>query len=416
MVPGRVFSKDVPSQHITMGCIGMGRMGQGDLRSFLGFHDLRVLAVCDVDRNRAEDAKRIVDNAYAGRGEQGQGKGCDVYGDYRELLERADIDSVMICTPDHWHALPAIAAARRGMDIFLEKPLTLTVEEGRLLSDTVQLYGRILQVGSQQRSDSRFRFACELVRNGRIGGLEKVLVGVDVDPATGLRPSMPVPEHLDYEFWLGPAPWYPYTEDRVHPEKGYGRPGWLRVRDYGAGMITGWGAHHMDIAHWGAGLDRWGPVTVEGSAEFPRDGIWDVHGPFEIKYTYENGLQIIFADNKKNPQGIQFIGSDGWVRVARGQITAEPQSLLKEVIGPKEIHLYKSQDHKANFLECVRSRRETVASVEVGHRSCSVCLLGDIAIRLGRKLRWDPAQERFMDDDEANRRLSVPMRAPWTLG
>jgi predicted dehydrogenase len=388
-------------------------MGLADLKEVLGFEQAQVVAVCDVDSKRVKHAQELVETHYGRQSTTGAYKGCATYKDFRNLLARDDIDAVLICTPDHWHALPAIAAAKAGKDIFLQKPLTLTIKEGRVLSDTVRRYGCVFQVGSQQRSDSRFRFACELVRNGRIGKLNTVKVGFGVDPATGPQPPQPVPEQLDYDMWLGPAPWSAYTEERVHPQDGYGRPGWLCIADYGAGMITGWGSHHNDIAQWGMGTEFSGPVEIEGQTEYPKDGLWDVHGAFRIEYTYANGVKVICADNEKNKQGILFEGTEGWVYVDRGKIDAQPKSLLSSTISPNEIHLYKSNNHKANFLECIKSRAETAAPVEVGHRSCSVCLLGEIAMRLGRKLKWDPELEQFFNDEQANRMLSRTMRSPW---
>lgn len=410
-----VLGAGAASNKITVGCIGVGRMGLGDMREVLGFKEAQVVAVCDVDSRRTRNAQRIVEQRYSARSKNGSFKGCAGYSDFRELVAREDIDAVLIATPDHWHALPAIAAAKAGKDIFLQKPLTLTIEQGRVLSDTVQRYGCIFQVGSQQRSDTRFRFACELVRNGRIGKLHTIKVGFGTDPATGPEPTMPVPEGLDYDMWLGPAPWVKYTEKRVHPRNSYDRPGWLRIQDYGAGMITGWGSHHLDIAQWGMGTELSGPVEVEGRAEYPKDGLWDVHGDFRIEYIYANGVKLICMDNKRNKQGVLFEGTEGWVYVKRGHIDAHPKSLLTSTIEPNELHLYKSNNHKANFLECIKSRAETIAPVEIGHRSCTVCLLGDIAMRLGRKLKWNPQQERFVDDAEANRMVSRPMRSPWYL-
>jgi predicted dehydrogenase len=293
--------------------------------------------------------------------------------------------------------------------------MSLTIREGRILSDTVRRYGRIFQIGSQQRSDSRFRQACELVRNGRIGELKTVKVGFGTDPGTTPTATMPVPDALDYDFWLGPAPWAPYTEKRVHPQKGYGRPGWLRIADYGAGMITGWGSHHNDIAQWGMGTEYTGPVEIEGEGVFPTDGLWDVHGKFSITYKYANGVVVTCADTDRNKEGILFEGTEGWVYVTRGHIDANPKSLLTSTIKPDEIHLYKSTDHKANFYECIKSRKETVAPAEVAHRSCSVCLLGDIAMQTGRKLKWNPKTEQFVNDDDANKLLSKPMRSPWRV-
>jgi len=415
VVPASVFGVNAPSNRIVVGCIGVGRMGLGDMKEVLGFKQAQVVAVCDVDSKRVVHAQQLVEKHYAAQSTSGTYKGCAGYKDFRELVARDDIDAVTISTPDHWHALPAIAAAKAGKDIFVQKPLTLTIEEGRVLSDTVQRYGRVIQVGSQQRSESEFRFACELVRNGRIGKLQTVKVGFGTDPATEPQPPMPIPENLNYDMWLGPAPWAEYTEKRVHPQNDYSRPGWLRIQDYGAGMITGWGSHHLDIAQWAMDTELTGPVEIVGQAEYPKDGLWDVHGEFRIEYTYANGIKLICADNKKNKQGILFEGTEGWVYIKRGQLDAHPKSLLTSTIGPNETNLYKSNNHKANFLECIKSRAETVAPVEVGHRSCTVCLLGDVAMRLGRKLKWDPDQEQFIDDAEANRMLSRPMRSPWHL-
>lgn len=415
IVPSRVFGAGAPSERITVGCIGVGRMGTGDLREALGFDQVQVVAVCDVDAHRVEAAKTLVESHYAGRTGGAAYQGCATHGDFRELLARDDIDAVQIVTPDHWHAIPAIEAARAGKDIFLQKPLSLTLEEGRVVSDTVRQCGRIFQIGSQQRSDGRFRKACELVRNGRVGKLHTIKVGFGIDPGCEPQPVMPVPEWLDYDMWLGPAPWAPYTRRRVHPEKISDRPGWLRISDYSAGMITGWGSHHNDIAQWGMGTEHTGPVEIEGRAEFPKDGLWDVHGEFHIEYTYANGVKVICADNTENKQGVVFEGSDGWVYVRRGFIDAHPKSLLEETIGPDETKLYVSNNHKANFYDCVKSRAETIAPAEVAHRSCSVCLLGDIAMRLGRKLHWDPEKERFANDEQANRMMSRTMRSPWRL-
>ncbi|TKJ39494.1 MAG: oxidoreductase [Planctomycetes bacterium B3_Pla] len=415
IVPASVFGADAPSNRITFGFIGVGRMGMGDMREILGFKQAQVVAVCDVDSNRVKNAKKTVETHYGRQSAGGAYKGCRTYGDYRDLVAQADIDAVCIATPDHWHVLPAIAAAKAGKDIFLQKPLSLTIEEGRVLSDTVARYGRVFQVGSQQRSDARWRHACELVRNGRIGKLHTVKVGFGTDPGTGPEPTMPVPGVLDYDFWLGPTPPAAYTEKRVHPKEGYGRPGWLRIAAYGAGMITGWGAHHNDIAQWGMGTEHTGPVEIEGQAEYPRDGLWDVHGNFSIEYTYANGVKVICADSKKNKQGVLFEGTEGWVYVKRGQVDTQPKSLMTSTIGPDETQLYRSNSHKGNLLECIKSRAETVAPVEIGHRSCTVCLLGDIAMKLGQKLKWDPEKERFTNNDRANRMLWRPMRSPWRL-
>ncbi|MEN6574822.1 MAG: Gfo/Idh/MocA family oxidoreductase [Phycisphaerales bacterium] len=416
IVPASVFGAEAPSERITVGCIGVGRMGTGDLTEALGIKQVQVVAVCDLDSRRVELARKKVESFYANRSPAGEYKGCAAYGDFRELIARSDIDAVQISTPDHWHTIPTIEAAKAGKDIFLQKPLSLTITEGRLVSDTVRRYGRVFQIGSQQRSERKFRQGCELVRNGRIGKIHTIKVGFGTDPGCEVKPEMPVPENLNYEMWLGPAPWAPYTEERVHPQNSItARPGWLRISDYGAGMITGWGSHHLDIAHWGMGTEFTGPVEIEGHAEFPQNGLWDVHGDFHIEYTYANGVKLIAADEKVHKNGIRFEGDKGWVFVTRGGIAAEPKSLLQETIGPGETKLYVSDYHKGNFYECVKSRAETIAPVEVAHRSCSACLLGDIAMRTGRKLKWDPAKEQFLGDDAATAMLSRTMRAPWTL-
>lgn len=415
VITSTVRGADAPSNKITVGCIGLGRMGVIDMKEILGFGQTRIVALCDVDIKRAKHAKEIAEKHYSLRGSNGTYKGCSIYQDFRELIVRKDIDVVSIVSVDHWHAFHAIAAAKAGKDIFLQKPLTLTIEEGRVLSDTIHRYGCVLQVGTQQRSDSKFRFACELVRNGRIGKLRTIKVGIPEDVGTSLQPEMPIPKNLDYDMWLGPTPSVPYTEQRVHPQNDYGRPGWLRISDYCCGMITAWGVHHNDIAQWGMGTEYTGPVEIEGRAEYPKDGLWDVHGKFHVEYTYANGVKLICASNTENKQGVVFEGTEGWIYVKRGYMDANPKSLLTSVIGPNEIQLYKSKNHKKNFFDCVRSRAETAAPVEVGHRSTSVCILGFIAMQLGRKLKWNPVQERFINDDEANRMLVRPNRSPWFL-
>ena len=411
IVSARILrAQEAPSSQIVMGCIGIGRMGMGDLRGYLG--RTQIVAVCDVDANRAAQAKAEVEKHYASRLRQGEYKGCAAYGDFRDLVARQDIDAVHIATPDHWHMIPAIEACRHGKDVYCQKPLSLTIREGQAAVEAVRRYGRVLQVGSQQRSDARFRFACELVRNGRIGRVQTVRVGLPTDPGTTVQPVMPVPEGLDYDFWLGPAPWAPYTVERVHPQKGYGRPGWLRISDYSGGMMTGWGAHHVDIAQWGLGTELTGPVEIEGRGEFPSNGLWDVHGKFRVECRYADGVRMILDDG---PNGVRFEGTEGWVFVTRGKIDAEPKSLLNETLAPEEVHLYKSVNHQENFIACVRSRQDPVANVEAGHRSAAICHLGNIAMLLKRPLRWDPVKEEFPGDAEANCWLDRPKREPWRL-
>ncbi len=358
-------------------------------------------------------------------------KGISVYGDYRELLADERIDAVLISTPDHWHVIPAIDAAMAGKDIYLQKPASLTIAEGRELSNAIHRTGRILQIGSQQRSISpwpQFKRACELVRNGRIGEVHTIYIGLPGDPAGKIEPEMPIPDNLDYDFWLGPTPYVYYTEKRVHPQADYSRPGWLRCEQFGAGMITGWGAHHIDTAHWGMGTEFTGPIEIQADAKFPEKGLWNVHGDFKVKAKYENGVTMHISG--EYPNGVKFAGSEGWIFVSRGAysvtasdpagvaenakaLNASDPKILTSEIGPNEIHLYKSPEQHGNWLDCIRSRRQPVAPVEVGHRSCSACLVSHIAMKLPRTLYWDPVHERFRNDDEANSMLSRTRRLEW---
>jgi predicted dehydrogenase len=389
----------------------------------------RIVAVCDLDRNRAQDAKKLVEDHYSQHPPKKKYKGVQTYEDYRQLLANKDIDAVVISTPDHWHAIPAIDAARAGKDIYLQKPTSLTISEGRLLSNAVQKSGRVFQIGSQQRSSPQFRYAAELVRNGRIGKLQTVYVGLPGDPSGEEEAEMPVPSTLNYDMWLGSTPEVYYTEKRVHPQTGYDRPGWLRCEQFGAGMITGWGSHHIDCAHWAMDTEYTGPVEVSGWAEFPTHGLWDVHGKFQTEARYANGVKMVVSNEL--PNGIKFEGTEGWIFVTRGNYTATASdpvkpgetkpleasnpALLSSVISPTEIHLYESSDHHGNWLDSIISRKPTIAPVEIAHRSCSACLIHHIAMKLKRPVYWDPEKEQFTNDEEANRMLARPMRAPYQI-
>jgi predicted dehydrogenase len=374
------------------------------MKSFLWHDRVQVVAVCDVDRGHRDDAKETAEKHYAEHKPSGEFKGIDTYGDFREVLARDDIDVVTIATPDHWHAPIAIAAAKAGKDMYCEKPLTRTIAEGRALSDTVRRTGRVLQVGSQQRSDRRFRLACELVRNGRIGSLHTIRVYLPGGDETGLHPPAPVPEGFDYDFWLGPAPWAPYAKERCHYN-------WRHQWDYAGGKLADWGAHHLDIAHWGMGMERSGPVEISGTGEWPKEGLWNMPVHYEVTYKYTNGVTVIAKD--RADYGVSFEGSDGKVWVSREELRTEPASLAKTRFGPGDVRLYESTWHHGNFIDCVRTRREPIAPAEIGHRSASVCHLGNIALKLGRRLHWDPDRERFVNDPEADRLLARANRAPW---
>jgi predicted dehydrogenase len=430
IVPASVFGSTSPGNRINVGAIGTGRISRGHDLPGIWQHDIaRIMAVCDLDSRRVEDAKTLVNEYYAKK----TGKpydGVRGYANYRDLLANKDVDAVVISTPDHWHCIIAIDAVQAGKDVYLQKPTSLTIAEGRALSDAVQRTGRIFQIGSQQRSTVQFRYAAELVRNGRVGQLKTVEVGLPGDPSGDDEPEMPVPKNLDYDTWLGSTPVVYYTEKRVHPQVGYDRPGWLRCEQFGAGMITGWGAHHIDSAHWGMDTEHTGPVEIWGSAEFPKKGLWDVHGPFKTEALYANGVKMTVSGDF--PNGIKFIGSDGWIFVSRGNervtgsdpvaklkdataLSASDPKIVTSVIGPNEIHLPRSAQHHGNWLECVKSRQQPIAPVEIAHRSCSACLLHHTAMKLKRKLYWDPVKEEFKNDDEANAMRSRPQRRPFTI-
>ncbi len=414
-VPASVFGANAPGNRITVGMIGMGRQAYySNAKSFLSFPDVQVVAVCDVDAWRLENGRNAVEQHYAKGQPAGTFRGCAVYRDFRDLLARADIDAVMISTPDHWHVPMAIAAARAGKDVSCEKPLTLCIVEGRVLSDTVERYHRVFRTDSEFRSHACFQRACELVRNGRIGKLHTIRTGVPAGDVAGPpAPTMPVPEELDYELWLGPAPAAPYTEKRVHPRRSYERPGWMRVRDYCEGMVTNWGAHLNDIAQWGNGTERTGPIEVEGTGQYPGDGLWEVLLNFEIQYRYAHGVRLFYRVSRPY---IRFEGSEGWIEADYDtrSLKAQPESILNSSWGANDIHL-PLKDEKRDFIDAVKTRGPTLADAEVGHRTTSLCQLGHIAIQVGRRLTWDPEKERFAYDQEANRLLSRPLRSPWHL-
>ncbi len=416
VVPSSAFGASAPSNRVTVGMIGMGRQAYySNVKSFLSFPDVQVVAVCDVDAWRLENGRKAVEDYYAKNRSSGAFKGCAVFRDFRDLLARPDIDAVMVSTPDHWHVPISIAAAQAGKDISCEKPVTLCIEEGRILSDTVRRYNRVFRMDSEFRSLACFQKTCELVLNGRIGKVHTIRTGVPVGDVAGpVEPTMPVPKELDYEMWLGPAPVAPYTVNRVHDPHKYDRPGWMRVRDYCEGMITNWGAHLNDIAQWGNGTERTGPIEVEGTGKYPRDGLWGVLLSFEVRYKYANGVQFFY--NTSRPY-VRFEGNEGWIEADYNKrtITAQPQSLLDSPIKSDEIHL-PLKDEKRDFIDAVKTRGQTLADAEVAQRTTSLCQLGHIAIQVGHQLTWDPQAERFTNDEAANRLLGRPMRSPWSLG
>ncbi len=394
-----------PNDQPAIALVGCGGQGRGDAKNASRFG--RVVALCDVDEAHIAEAKKMFPEATA-------------YHDFRKVMERDDIDVVICGTVDHWHTLVSLAAMRSGKDVYCEKPLTLTIEDGKQLVRGVQKTKRILQTGSQQRSDKNFRLACELVRNGRIGKLQHINTVLPGGLREGPFKTSPVPESLDWDFWQGPTPSVDYVKERCHFFFRY----WY---EYSGGTLTDWGAHHNDIALWGSGLERSGPASIEGKVlSEPIPGGYSAIADYKIDYTYANGLTHTCESTRDNTltggvvnpngklHGTKFEGTDGWIRVTRGKIEASRPEILTDALPSSAIRLYVSEDHMGNFFDCLRSRKQPICEAEIGHRSASVCHLGAIALRLGRKLKWDAKHEHFVGDKEADKFVARPMRKPWS--
>lgn len=430
LLSSRAHGADSKQQPLRILQIGCGRIAKSmDIPGILRHPKLAIIvAVCDVDSQRAEWAKQQVEKSY--KKSLGSVHEITASGDYKKQIARDDIDAVVISTPDHWHAQPVIEAALAGKHIFVQKPLTMTVTEGRLVSDIVRGKKRILQIGSQQRSTEQFHRACQLVRNGKIGKVRRIEIGLPTDPSGGNGKEIPVPENLDYNQWLGSTPQVPYAVHRVHTQGGFkGRPGWLRQNQFTHGMITGWGSHHLDIAHWGMGTEYTGPISVDASATWPgKDSFWDVHGAYNVKLKYANGVDLEISN--EFPNGIRFEGDDGWIWVSRGNYSAtksdptsgkkskafdaSDKSWVTSDLSKDKVQLHRSPnwDHHLDWLEAIKTGKNAVTNVETGHRSCSGCMVSWIGMKLGRPLKWDPTKERF-NDDEANALLARAERAPY---
>jgi predicted dehydrogenase len=403
--------KDPPSDRLGVGFIGMGIQSRGHLGFCLNQKEVQVLAVCDVDTTRREDAKKKVEAKYGDATKSGDYKGCKAYVDYRELLAHPGIDAVVICTPDHWHAIPCLEAIKAKKDVYCEKPLTLTIHEAKSLVDAVRKYDRVFQTGSQQRSETGFRTACELVRSGRIGKLQAVYVNVGTSSKPCDLPEEKEEAGLDWDRWLGPAPKRPYNS--ILSPRGIHNffPNWRNYREYSGGMMTDWGAHHFDIAQWGLGMDESGPVEIIPPTD-PKAG----HG---VKYVYANGVPVIHAEEYepgKKVNGVAFIGSTGKVFVNRGYLASDPVEISKEPIGEKDVHLYKSPGQQRDWLDCVKSRKRPICDVEIGARSVTVCHLGNIAYWTHKTIKWDPKAWKFVDpDSEVARWFDRERRDPYQL-
>jgi predicted dehydrogenase len=384
------------------------------MRNFLGQKDAHVVAICDVKATRRDAVQKMVNDRY-------KGTGCEAYKDFRKLMARDDIDVILSATTDHWHVLTALAAVKSGKDVYLEKPMGLSVEQDQALRKAVHRYGRIFQFGTQQRSGRNFRLACELALNGRLGKLHTINVWSPGSRQGGDTAPAPVPEWLDYPMWLGPAPYKPYTKNRCVNNI------WWHVSDYALGFIAGWGIHPIDIALWGGGDKLKGPITLEGKGKWPTEGVCDCALNWDIVLKYAGGITMNFTGwptrgefkqrygDKVQSHGTAFEGTDGWVHVHRGGIYASSPDILKTKFGPNDIRLVESHNHVRNLLDCVKTRSPAIANIDDSVQGDIICQISDIAIRLEQKLTWDMKKEKFVNNDAANRRLTRVMRAPWKL-
>lgn len=408
-----------PSDRIVMGGIGLGGMGRGDMNNFLRNEEVQYVAICDVDKSQREKALQMVSKAYGN-------EDCREYNDFREFLEKEKLDAVHIAVPDHWHAIPSIMAANKGLDIYGQKPLARSIAEGRAIVDAVEKNSIVWQTGSQQRSSDHFLKACEIVRNGRLGEVKRVEVGLPNGGKKGGQPAeQPVPEGVDWEMWLGPAPKVPF--------RGVLHWDWRWIMDYSGGQLTDWAGHHIDIAHWGLGLDRTGPIEIEGTGVSHENDIFNVPNTYDIHSKYANGIEMNIANSSKFIEmrkgkkgwerekdnqigmGAAWYGDEGWLHVNRSGLWAENPKILDFEIGSGDIKLYNSPEHHDDFINCVKSRKEPICPAEVGQRSISVALLAEIAIITGEKLQWNPETEKFLNSDAANKLLMRPYNNSWEM-
>lgn len=428
IVPASVFGKNAPSNRITVGMIGTGRQGFGqnlqganipNVNGLLDLPDAQVVAVCDVDSWRMEQARKLVDERYAKLAPTGRFKGCSTHLDFRELLNRKDIDAVMISTPDHWHVPMGILAAKAKKHISCEKPLSLSVQQGRELVEAIKKAGVINRSDSEFRSMRLHNHAVELVRNGRIGKLQRIDIVFPSDPTpVPIQTDMPVPKELNYEMWLGPAPYVPYTDKRVHtPFDLKSRPNWMRVSTYAQGMIANWGAHYFDVAQWANNTENSGPVEVVGKGEFPKS-LWNSMINFEVTYRYANGVELTCKQTPTSKPSIKYTGSEGWVLVEgyNGTTTASNPALVTLKPEKGELDFSTLLSDKGDFIASIKQNKPTVTPIEIGHRNISISQIGLIACQLEENLIWNPEKELFTGNNSANALLAAPLsRNPWNV-
>jgi predicted dehydrogenase len=429
IIPHSLIAADAPSKRINIVLIGCGREGREDVKGTMAHPLARIIGVCDLDRKRLASAEQLVTDYYIKQGESEAS--VMTFRDYHDVLSHSEVDAVIVSVPDHQHALVASSAAIAHKHIYVQKPLTYSIAESIALRSAVRAKKVILQAGSQQRSEhpfTAFRPASEAARNGRLGKLTKIEIGIGLDKPSGKPPTaMPVPANLDYEHWLGPAPEQPYMEGRVHPQNDFGRPGWITTEDFGLGMITNWGAHHLDIAQWGMGMELSGPQTITGTAQFMKDDLWTVHQGYHVEMEYANGVQVVLDDKFEN--GIKFIGTEGWVFCARGAVrvtSSDPNTPTDPAKGPLRAsdekilsslptdakHWPASPNHYFNWIDSIIANQDPIAPVDQAARSLQACATAWIAMKLGRKLTWDPEKEMFVNDAAANALCDRKPRKP----
>ncbi len=387
------------SERINLGMIGLGNMGGGHLDTLLGNRDVQIVALCDVKKWVRDKAQAKVEEHYADETAAGRYRGCAVFNNFEDLLQKSGLDAVLIAVPDHWHAIIAIAACRAGLDVYCEKPLSLTIRQAQAMVAAARANSVVFQTGSQQRSSREFRLACELIRSGRIGDVQTIDVNIGLPSTERYLPEEPVPDGLDWDRWLGPAPWQPYSAERC---SGNYSGGWRLIRDYSGGMTTDWGAHHFDIAQWALGMDGSGPTQIIPPG---------CSGCDTLTYIYDNGVILRRAE----ADGIRFNGTHGQIEVNRGFLKSTPEKLIDEPIRPNDARLFASPGHHQNWINCIRTRRRPICDVAIGASSVTMCHLGNIATWVGRPLRWDPQKQQIIGDEAAARWLDRPQRAPWRL-
>ena len=433
LVPSSVLGRNAPSNRITVGMIGLGRQGisnnlvgsslekygMGRMPGFLDIPDVQVVSVCDVDSWRREEGRKVVDAHYGKMAGKAAYKGCASSGDFRELIADKSIDTLMISTPDHWHVCMGMLAAQAGKPFSIEKPLSLSVHQGRLLADAVKKAGIIARTDSEFRSLSTYHKPVELIRNGYIGKLERIEISFPADPdPVGPQPDMPVPKELDYEMWLGPATHVPYTEKRVHNQRDLtSRPNWMRLNSYAQGMISNWGAHYFDIAQWANNDEYSGPVEVSGKGVFPKS-LWDTMINFEVKYRYANGVEMTCRQAPDSKPYIHFFGSEANIFIDDfpGKVTSSKPSMLTALPKTGQMDNAKVLMEKVDFIEGVRHNRPTLEPIEVGHRTITVSQIGLIACQVGEPLKWSPEKELFIGNNAANALLAAPLvRKEWIV-